>query len=71
MVIEHFPNYQVQALLRAVDIIDTKCNEVFRSRKAALERGDGAVAHQIAEGKDILSVLSKWRYLNLLWHLHL
>lgn len=58
MVIERFPNARVQALLTAVDVIDVKCNEIFRDRKAALEDGDGIVADQVAEGKDILSVLS-------------
>ncbi|EMD33549.1 hypothetical protein CERSUDRAFT_67761 [Gelatoporia subvermispora B] len=59
MVIERFPNARVQALLKAVDVIDVKCNEIFRNRKAAIEDGDGIVADQVAEGKDILSVLIK------------
>ncbi|EMD37251.1 hypothetical protein CERSUDRAFT_113894 [Gelatoporia subvermispora B] len=57
MVVEYFPDSWVQALLRAVDTIDAKCTEIFRGRKAALERGDGGMTHQIAEGKDLLSIL--------------
>ena len=33
--------------------------EIFESKKQALLEGDEAVAKQIAQGKDIMSVLSK------------
>ncbi|OCH84539.1 cytochrome P450 monooxygenase [Obba rivulosa] len=57
MVLEHFPDRRVQALVKAVDIIDATCKEILRDRKTALELGNEAITHQIAEGKDILSVL--------------
>lgn len=56
-VLEWFPDDRVQALVKAVDMIDAKCREILRDRKAALGRGDESVSHEIAEGKDILSVL--------------
>ncbi|OCH93349.1 cytochrome P450 [Obba rivulosa] len=59
MFMEWLPDARVQDLVKAVNTIDAKCWDIFRARKAALEAGDESVAHQVAEGKDILSVLIK------------
>jgi hypothetical protein len=34
--------------------------EVVESKKSALARGDAAVAEQIGEGKDLMSILCEW-----------
>src|SRR5258708_16129695 len=40
------------------DIIQNTATEIIDSKKRALENGDEAVARQIGQGKDILSILS-------------
>lgn len=41
------------------DIMDETSKTIFYSKKAALEKGDDAVALQVGEGRDIMSVLSE------------
>ncbi|EIM84997.1 cytochrome P450 [Stereum hirsutum FP-91666 SS1] len=41
------------------DIMEETSKTIFYSKKAALERGDDAVALQVGEGRDIMSVLMK------------
>ena len=36
--------------------------KILEGKKRALEKGDDAVVHQIAEGRDIMSVLCKVLY---------
>lgn len=42
-----------------VDIMNDTSVEILEEKKRALEKGDDAVVHQIAEGRDIMSVLRK------------
>ena len=41
------------------DVIHNTAVEIINSKKRALEDGDEAVARQIGEGKDIISILSE------------
>lgn len=41
------------------DVIQNTSAEIINSKKRALEDGDEAVAGQLSQGKDILSILSK------------
>ena len=41
------------------DVIHNTAVEIFNSKKRALEDGDEAVARQIGQGKDVLSILSR------------
>ena len=41
------------------DVVHNTAVEIINSKKRALADGDEAVARQIGQGKDILSVLSK------------
>ena len=41
------------------DVIHNTAVEIINSKKQALEDGDEAVARQIGEGKDIISILSE------------
>ena len=41
------------------DVIHNTAVEIINSKKRALEGGDEAVARQIGQGKDILSILSR------------
>ena len=48
---------------RAYDIVktmDEQSTKIYRSKKAALEKGDESVVHQMSEGKDIMSILCEW-----------
>ena len=38
--------------------------KIYKAKIAALAKGDDAVVHQIGEGKDILSILSRWHRSN-------
>lgn len=42
------------------DVLHNICVEIFESKKKALAEGDIAVSKQIGQGKDILSILSKY-----------
>ena len=50
------------------DVIHNTAVEIINSKKRALEDGDEAVARQIGQGKDILSILSKsFSFLDYIW----
>ena len=52
------------------DVIHGTAVEIINSKKRALEDGDEAVARQIGQGKDILSILSRGLlFLNHAWSL--
>lgn len=48
--------FQKMRAIRAA--MSEQSKQVFYSKRAALEKGDQAVVHQVGEGKDILSILS-------------
>lgn len=41
-----------------VDVLHKTTVEIFEAKKKALEEGDEAVAQQIGQGKDFMSILS-------------
>ncbi|KZT70365.1 cytochrome P450 [Daedalea quercina L-15889] len=41
------------------DLVAQKSQEIFDSKKRALEQGDDAIAEQLSRGKDIMSILMK------------
>ena len=50
------------------DVVHNTAVGIINSKKRALEDGDEAVARQIGEGKDILSILSKgFLFLDYAW----
>lgn len=57
--LERVPNKRVRRLKEIVDIMDENTRKVFFDKKAALEAGDEAVKEQVANGKDIMSILCK------------
>ncbi|EJF59821.1 cytochrome P450 [Dichomitus squalens] len=56
-VVERFPHKGVQKLKSVVDVMNYRSIEIYRSKKQALEQGDEAVARQVGEGKDLMSIL--------------
>jgi hypothetical protein len=53
----YVPIKRVQRLRHVSDALDAASRSVYDAKKAALERGDEAVAQQIGRGKDIMSIL--------------
>ena len=52
-----FPHKGVQKLKSIVDVMHERSVEIYNLKKQALDQGDEAVAHQVGEGKDIMSIL--------------
>ncbi|KAI0823100.1 cytochrome P450 [Trametes gibbosa] len=55
--VELMPNANVQSMREISDILHARSVLIFNEKKAALERGDEAVKHQVGEGRDIMSIL--------------
>ena len=53
----------VQRVKEIVDTMDSRSREIFNIKKAAVAKGDTEVVKQVAEGKDVISILSKWGHL--------
>ena len=56
-VVELIPWKAVQDFIEIVDTMYNTSVEIFESKKKALTGGDGALERQIAQGKDIMSIL--------------
>lgn len=52
------PSRKYQNFRRIIWMLDSHARALLYSKRAALEKGDEAVVHQVGEGKDILSILS-------------
>lgn len=51
------PNNHVRTLRNIVDVMHTRSVEIVTEKKVALSRGDEALARQVGEGKDVMSIL--------------
>ena len=51
------PYKKLQRMKNIVDIMYERSTEIYRAKKAAIERGDEAAVQQVGEGKDVLSIL--------------
>ncbi|TFK34561.1 cytochrome P450 [Crucibulum laeve] len=47
----------VHELRDVIDVLHNTSTEIFESKKRALEEGDEALSNQVAQGKDIMSIL--------------
>ncbi len=61
-IVESIPHEGLQKSKSIVDTIYRRSVEIYEEKKRALEEGDEKVTRQIGEGKDIMSILSKCRY---------
>ncbi|TFY82001.1 hypothetical protein EWM64_g2011 [Hericium alpestre] len=59
LVAKRIPSRRFQKLLNIVEVIDKTSKKIFTEKTTALAKGDDAVAHQVGEGRDIMSVLLK------------
>ncbi|EMD37583.1 hypothetical protein CERSUDRAFT_154296, partial [Gelatoporia subvermispora B] len=57
--LDWFPDARVRDLKRIVYTIYDRSKQIYLEKKAALARGDEAVQQQLAQGKDIMSILMK------------
>ncbi|KAH9850225.1 cytochrome P450 [Lenzites betulinus] len=58
-VFEWTPNAALQRMMWTANTLERRSREIIDEKKAALQKGDDALGHQIGEGKDILSLLLK------------
>ncbi|KAI0717428.1 cytochrome P450 [Cerioporus squamosus] len=56
-VVEVIPSGSIQRLKDISDIMHERSVHIFNEKKAALEKGDDALKHQVGEGRDIMSIL--------------
>lgn len=56
-VVELIPLENVQRMRQISDVMYKQSVQIFADKKAALERGDEALKHEIGEGRDIMSIL--------------
>ncbi|KAG6902019.1 hypothetical protein C0995_005667, partial [Termitomyces sp. Mi166 len=57
--VDHFPSKRLRAIRDIVDTWDRTMTEIFEGKKRALREGDGALAKQIGQAKDLMSILMK------------
>lgn len=58
--VDLMPFKNVRKLRDIVDILDQTAVEILEAKRRSLREGDEAVARQIGQGKDIMSVLCMW-----------
>lgn len=65
-VVDHLPFKVVKEVRDIVDVLYETSIEIFNSKRKALEEGDEALAAQVGRGKDIISILSEFRFASTL-----
>ena len=50
------PYRPVQDIMRITDTMARRSKEIVEEKKGALARGDACLAHEVGEGKDIMSI---------------
>ena len=55
-VLRYTPSPSIQRLLKISDTMSRRSREIIAERKLALEKGDAALAEEVGEGKDIMSI---------------
>ena len=53
------PTRGMKEMRSLVETLSTKTREIYSNKRAALEKGDHAILHEVGEGKDIMSILCK------------
>lgn len=57
--VDMFPKgTMVHRVKEIVDTMDSRSREIFNGKKVAISKGDAEVVKQVAEGKDLISILS-------------
>lgn len=55
--LEMSPSPNLQKVKRTVDVMAETSNTIFREKRRSLQQGDEVVSQQVAEGKDVMSIL--------------
>ncbi|KAG6867970.1 hypothetical protein C0993_008931 [Termitomyces sp. T159_Od127] len=58
--VDHFPSKRLRAIRDIIDIWDRTTTEIFEAKKRALKEGDEALAQQIGQAKDLMSILTEY-----------
>ena len=58
--LDMLPQSDVQEYAKVNETMVRRSEEIIKEKKAALEKGDQALLQEVGEGKDIISVLSKY-----------
>lgn len=56
---------RVHTVARIIDTLDVRSREIYADKKRAFEMGDAEIVKQVAQGKDIMSILCGWCYHDL------
>ena len=59
LVVRYAPIASLQKFRKVVEIMNHNAQNIYNTKKTALDKGDEAVVQQIGEGKDLLSIMSK------------
>lgn len=57
---EWWPSPHVKRAIEIIDTLEGTSRQILRAKRAAFEKGDEAVVHQVGEGKDIMSRLCEY-----------
>jgi hypothetical protein len=49
-----------------IDLMHSTSVEIYKAKKQALEQGGDAIQQQVAQGKDVISVLSESQFIIVL-----
>ena len=60
ILLRNAPYSPVNKLMELGDIIDRRSREIVAEKKALLAKGDVALAHEVGEGKDIMSICCRF-----------
>lgn len=58
------PLHTMKKLMHIIKIMDINARQVIQTKRDAISKGETAVKEQIAEGKDIMSILRIGSFLN-------
>lgn len=59
-IVDILPFPSVKKMREIIRVMDTTSKEVLRAKRAALDAGDEALAKQVGDGKDIMSILRSY-----------
>lgn len=67
IIIDHIPLEVLQSARHFVLEMDRSSKEIYEEKKRALAEGDETLTKQVAGGKDLISLLSKFYTTFVLW----
>ena len=56
------PRPTIKKIIGISDTMARRSREIVAEKKALLQQGDEALAHEVGEGKDIMSILRTYHY---------